>query len=99
MRTLCQPCGFLWHLMVQLTYLPSKTLLALTRIYQVLISPFFTGGACRFSPSCSTYANEAVRRHGAIRGGWLAIWRICRCNPLGSSGLDPVPESPRRHSA
>ncbi len=52
------------------------------------------GGRCRFHPSCSAYALEAVRAHGAIRGGGLALWRLLRCSPLTAGGLDPVP--PRR---
>jgi putative membrane protein insertion efficiency factor len=59
------------------------------RIYQVAASPF--PSACRFTPSCSTYALEAVRRYGAVRGGWLGLRRILRCHPFGGSGQDPVP--------
>jgi len=47
---------------------------------------------CRFTPSCSTYALEALEEHGAVRGGWLAVRRLLRCRPLGPSGWDPVPE-------
>ena len=64
--------------------------LLLLRLYQVLISPFFRG-SCRHLPSCSEYAREAVERHGANRGLWLALRRLMRCHPLGSSGYDPVP--------
>ena len=59
--------------------------------YQLLLSPF-AGGMCRFQPSCSDYAIEAVSRHGLIRGGWLALRRIVRCHPLNAGGFDPVPE-------
>ncbi len=62
----------------------------LIRIYQWVIAPLFPG-SCRFEPSCSHYAAEAIARHGAVRGTWLALWRIVRCNPWGDAGLDPVP--------
>lgn len=62
------------------------------RAYQVAISPFFPAH-CRFWPSCSAYAVEAVRKHGALGGGWLAAKRIARCHPWGGSGVDPVPET------
>jgi len=59
--------------------------------YQTCISPF-TPPACRFTPTCSEYAKQALRRHGPVKGLYLAIWRILRCNPWGGSGYDPVPE-------
>lgn len=62
------------------------------RAYQVAISPFFLAH-CRYWPSCSAYALEAVRKHGALAGGWLAVRRIARCHPWGGSGVDPVPET------
>lgn len=58
--------------------------------YRVAISPFL-GPACRFEPSCSSFAMEAVSKHGALRGGWLAMRRVLRCHPLHPGGLDPVP--------
>lgn len=64
--------------------------LAFLRAYKVLISPLFAG-ACRFLPSCSDYAAEAVTRFGVVRGTLLAIRRLSRCHPLGTAGLDPVP--------
>jgi putative membrane protein insertion efficiency factor len=66
--------------------------LALIAIYKRLLSPFL-GARCRFHPSCSDYAREAVSRFGAGRGGLLAAWRIARCQPLCAGGIDPVPET------
>jgi len=66
-------------------------LLALVRTYQILLSPFF-GGACKFYPSCSNYALEAIQRHGAARGFVLAMKRLGRCRPFTKGGYDPVPE-------
>ena len=68
----------------------SAILLLLIRLYRALLSPLFRG-ACRHEPSCSVYAEEAVQRHGAWRGGWLALRRLARCQPLGTHGYDPVP--------
>jgi uncharacterized protein len=64
--------------------------LALIRAYQLVVSPLL-GPACRYEPSCSEYAREAVRRHGAVRGLGLALRRLGRCHPLGGCGYDPVP--------
>jgi putative membrane protein insertion efficiency factor len=65
-------------------------LLALIKAYQYVLSPLFTP-ACRFHPTCSEYAFEAVDRHGALRGSWLTLRRILRCHPFCPGGLDPVP--------
>lgn len=67
------------------------TLLLLVRIYITFLSPFF-GGACRFHPSCSNYAAEAISLYGARRGTALALRRLLRCNPFHKGGFDPVPE-------
>ena len=64
----------------------------LIRGYQLLIAPVL-GPRCRHLPSCSEYTSEAIRLHGPVRGGWLGLCRILRCNPWGSSGYDPVPGS------
>jgi putative membrane protein insertion efficiency factor len=69
----------------------SKTLIFLLRAYQRLLSPLL-GPRCRFHPSCSHYAVEALQRHGALRGSRLALGRITRCHPLNPGGLDPVPQ-------
>jgi hypothetical protein len=66
--------------------------LALIAIYKSALSPLF-GPRCRFHPSCSDYAREAVSRFGAGRGGLMALWRIVRCQPLCAGGIDPVPET------
>ncbi|HRD50418.1 MAG: membrane protein insertion efficiency factor YidD [Candidatus Competibacter sp.] len=71
-------------------------LIALIRIYQMGISPVL-GNHCRFYPSCSQYACEALERHGALRGGWLAIRRVLRCHPWHPGGVDPVPEPPSKN--
>jgi hypothetical protein len=68
-------------------------LIALIRAYQWFISPLL-GNHCRFYPSCSQYAREAIERHGARRGVWLAVLRLLRCHPWHSGGVDPVPEPP-----
>ena len=60
------------------------------RFYQKCISPLL-GPSCRFTPTCSEYARQAILKHGPIKGLGLAIWRILRCNPWGGSGYDPVP--------
>ncbi len=65
-------------------------LIALVRFYQYAISPWL-GRRCRYFPSCSEYAVEAVRKYGALRGGWLGAKRICRCHPWHPGGYDPVP--------
>lgn len=62
----------------------------LVRGYQILVSPL-AGGHCRYVPSCSAYCDEALARHGAVKGSWLALRRIVRCHPFGGSGFDPVP--------
>ncbi len=64
--------------------------LFLIRIYQTCISPL-TPAACRYTPTCSQYAKEAIIKYGPLRGGWLALKRILRCHPWGGSGYDPVP--------
>lgn len=74
--------------------LPVATLRGLIRAYQWTISPWL-GANCRFDPTCSRYAETAITRFGAWRGGYLALRRVLRCHPWGDSGYDPVPERRR----
>lgn len=64
--------------------------LLLVRAYQLLLSPF-SGGACRFHPTCSEYAMQAITTHGLVPGSWLALKRVARCHPFARPGFDPVP--------
>lgn len=68
----------------------------IVKAYRLLLSPWI-GNACRFQPTCSVYALEAIARHGALKGGWMAAWRILRCNPWGGTGYDPVPGADPEH--
>lgn len=68
------------------------------RFYRLVFSPW-VGFNCRYQPTCSAYALEALAEHGALKGGWLALKRIARCNPWGSCGYDPVPGTDREHDA
>lgn len=72
-------------------------LIGLIRLYQLLLSPIM-GNACRFYPTCSSYGIEAIEKHGAIKGSYLTIKRIGRCQPLCKGGYDPVPEPKTKHS-
>ncbi len=67
-----------------------RALIGLIRVYQLVVSPWIPA-ACRFTPTCSTYAREAIERYGARRGGWFALRRLARCHPWGGHGYDPVP--------
>jgi len=68
------------------------------RAYKLTLSPWI-GQSCRFLPTCSDYAAEALILHGPVRGGWLAVRRLCRCQPWGGSGLDPVPPRPAKRGS
>jgi putative membrane protein insertion efficiency factor len=74
----------------------TKLLLALIRLYQLLLSPLL-GNVCRFEPSCSRYAAGCLENHGALRGSWLALKRIGRCHPFNAGGYDPPP--PKFHAS
>lgn len=68
----------------------ASVMLALIWFYRRCISPFFPP-VCRYTPTCSQYAVEAIKKYGPLKGGWLAFKRILRCTPWGGSGFDPVP--------
>jgi len=76
----------------------ARLLLVLIGFYRRGVSPLLPP-ACRYTPSCSEYAEQAVQRYGALRGGWLAARRLSRCHPWGGSGYDPLPELPRGRAA
>jgi len=80
-------------------FFPSVFCVLLVRLYQLILSPaknvlLGPAGYCRFEPSCSQYAIEALKTHGTLGGSWLAAKRICRCHPWGAHGADPVPPAP-----
>lgn len=78
-----------------ISYLGRRLLLLTLDIYKVVLSPLFWG-SCRFTPSCSTYMREAIDIHGPLKGIYLGLRRLLRCNPLFPGGYDPVPEKGRR---
>jgi putative membrane protein insertion efficiency factor len=75
----------------------NRLLVWLLRGYQLLVSPML-GPSCRFYPTCSSYAIEAIQLHGAARGSWLTVRRVCRCHPWNPGGEDPVPRPKDKHS-
>ena len=75
----------------------ARLALVLIHAYQLLLGPFL-GGGCRFEPSCSRYAMDAIGAHGAIRGGILTLRRLGRCHPFAAPGFDPVPPVAGRHA-
>ncbi|HTW45402.1 MAG TPA: membrane protein insertion efficiency factor YidD [Acidobacteriaceae bacterium] len=80
-----------------------RTIAVLHRAYKYAVSPALHAivgvtGACRFQPTCSEYAAIAVSEYGLVRGGWMALWRVLRCQPLCKGGFDPVRPNPRKHT-
>lgn len=79
---------------------PQSILIGAVGFYRYLISPII-GPRCRYLPTCSDYALEALQKHGAIKGGWLTVKRLCRCHPIrwlgGGDGYDPVPDASEKH--
>jgi uncharacterized protein len=73
----------------------ARLLILLVHVYRASLGPLL-GGSCRFTPSCSTYALEALERHGAARGTWLSVRRVLRCHPFHAPGYDPVPSGNER---
>ena len=88
------PCaGFFNRLRSVCKRAAALPLIAVVKFYQLCISPF-TPPSCRFTPTCSQYAVEALRKYGPVKGGWLTLKRLARCHPWGGSGYDPVPPHP-----
>lgn len=85
MRGLTGGLAFAWRV-------PRRALIGLVRLYRLLLSPW-VGSSCRFTPSCSAYALEALERHGAIAGSGLVAWRLLRCHPGCHGGCDAVPDN------
>lgn len=77
--------------MMRINELIKKLMLFLIKTYQMTVSPWFSRGACRYYPTCSAYAAEALQTHGIIKGTYLSVRRIARCNPFFKGGYDPVP--------
>ena len=91
------PFGLRHSLVIMTSSLVIRALIVAIRAYKLVVSPVLTfligpGGGCRFTPSCSQYAVDAIRSQGSLTGGWLAVKRICRCHPWGDCGHDPAPE-------
>ena len=86
------------HLARLTVRLPALTVVGLLRLWQLLVSPVY-GQTCRFYPSCTAYAMQAVDTHGLVRGGWLAVRRLARCHPWNPGGVDHVPAKRVRVSA
>lgn len=79
-----------------------RSIVAAHRVYKYAVSPILhavsgSTGACRFQPTCSEYAAIAVSEYGLLRGNWMALWRLLRCQPFCRGGLDPVKPNPRSH--
>ena len=79
------------NLLLAISRLPQKLLIVLVKAYRVLLSPWL-GSACRFEPTCSAYSLQALQQHGAMRGSYLTLHRLARCQPWCDGGHDPVPQ-------
>lgn len=79
------------ELPLRLGNIPRLFLLALIRFYQLTLSRALPPDTCRFYPTCSHYGYQAIYKYGALKGGWMAFWRVLRCNPFNPGGFDPVP--------
>lgn len=85
-----KPRSVVGYMVSFLRRLSTYGLVGLVRLYQGILSPWLPN-ACRYQPTCSQYAVEALKKHGPVRGGWLALRRLARCHPWGGHGYDPVP--------
>jgi putative membrane protein insertion efficiency factor len=84
------PEGQLARIAAAIAALPARCMIFLIKVYRLILSPW-VGNQCRFHPSCSNYAEEAIRTHGALKGGMLTLRRLGRCHPWHEGGCDPVP--------
>ena len=82
----------LGDLPLRIVNIPKLIVLGIIRLYQLTIARTLPPNTCRFYPSCSHYGYQAIYHHGVLKGGWLATWRVLRCNPFNPGGFDPVPD-------
>lgn len=84
------PLKFIWNIWKLITRLLAYLPILVIKLYQIFLSPYLPN-SCRFTPTCSVYSVEALKKHGFFKGLWLSVRRISRCHPWGGHGYDPVP--------